>query len=84
LRALALALPYMSVIAPIAIYQVLQDVAGVEGGAAAGDDYDARAVVAWDGAGTLVAGLAGSVITPVVYAMHPAYKGIGARIGFAF
>jgi AGZA family xanthine/uracil permease-like MFS transporter len=84
LRALALALPYMSVIAPIAIYQVLQDVAGVEGAAAAGDDYDARAVVAWDGIGTLAAGLAGSVITPVVYAMHPAYKGIGARIGFAF
>jgi AGZA family xanthine/uracil permease-like MFS transporter len=83
LRALVLALPYMSVIAPIAIYQVLQDVAGVEGAAAAGDDYDARKVVAWDGLGTLVAGAAGSVISPIVYAMHPAYKAIGARIAFA-
>ena len=37
-------LPYMSVIAPIAIYQVLQDIAAVEGAAAAGDDYDVRSV----------------------------------------
>lgn len=84
LRALALALPYLSVIAPIAIYQVLQDIASVAGAAAAGDDYDPRGIVAWDGLGTLVCGLAGSVITPVIYAMHPPYKAIGARISFAF
>jgi AGZA family xanthine/uracil permease-like MFS transporter len=83
LRAMALALPYLSVIVPIAIYQVLQDIASVEGATAAGDNYDARKVLAWDGIGTLVCGIAGSVITPVVYAMHPPYKAIGARIGFA-
>jgi adenine/guanine/hypoxanthine permease len=84
LRAMALALPYLSVIAPIAIYQVLQDIASVAGAAAARDDYDARAVLACDGLGTLVCGLAGSVIAPVIYAMHPPYKAIGARISFAF
>lgn len=84
LRAMALALPYLSVIAPIVIYQVLQDIASVAGAAAAGDDYDARAVLACDGLGTLVCGLAGSVIAPVIYAMHPPYKAIGARISFAF
>jgi AGZA family xanthine/uracil permease-like MFS transporter len=84
LRSLAAAVPYLSVIAPIAIYQVLQDIASVEGATAAGDNYDARSVVAWDGLGTLVCGAAGSVITPVVYAMHPPYKAMGARIGFAF
>jgi AGZA family xanthine/uracil permease-like MFS transporter len=83
LRAMTLALPYLSVIAPIAIYQVLQDIASVAGAAAAGDDYDVRAVLACDGLGTLVAGLAGSVITPVIYAMHPPYKALGARISFA-
>jgi AGZA family xanthine/uracil permease-like MFS transporter len=83
LRAMSLALPYLSVIAPMAIYQVLQDIASVAGASAAGDDYDPRAVLAWDGLGTLACGLAGSVITPVVYAMHPPYKAIGARIGFA-
>jgi AGZA family xanthine/uracil permease-like MFS transporter len=83
LRALVLALPYLSVIAPMAIYHVLQDIAACAGGSAAGDDYDARAVLAWDGLGTLVCGLAGSVVTPVVYAMLPPYKAMGARIGFA-
>ena len=84
LRAMALALPYLSVIAPIAIYEVLQDLAAVAGAAAAGDDYDPRAVLACDGLGTLVAGLAGSTIPPVIYAMHPSYKAVGARISFAF
>jgi adenine/guanine/hypoxanthine permease len=83
LKSLAAAAPYLSVIAPIAIYQVLQDIASVEGANAAGDNYDARSVVAWDGLGTLICGAAGSVITPVVYAMHPPYKAMGARVGFA-
>ena len=83
IRAMVLALPYLSVIAPMAIYQVLQDIASVAGGTAAGDDYDARGVLACDGLGTLVCGLAGSVITPVVYAMLPPYKAMGARIAFA-
>ena len=84
LRAMTFALPYLSVIAPIAIYQVLQDIASVAGAAAAGDDYDVRAVLACDGLGTLVCGLAGSVITPVIYAMHPPYKARGARVSYAF
>lgn len=84
LRAMQLAIPYLSVIAPIAIYHVLQDIASVAGAAAAGDDYDARAVLACDGLGTLVCGLAGSVVAPVIYALHPPYKAVGARISFAF
>lgn len=82
-RAMRLALPYLSVIAPMAIYHVLQDIASCTGAAAAGDDYDARSVLAWDGMGTLACGLAGSVVAPVVYAMLPPYKAMGARIGFA-
>jgi adenine/guanine/hypoxanthine permease len=83
LRSVALALPYLSVIAPIAIYQVLQDIASVEGANAVGDNYDARSLVACDGIATLLCGVAGSVITPVIYALHPPYKAMGARIGFA-
>ena len=83
LRAMQLALPYLSVIAPMAIYQVLQDIASAAGGAAAGDDYDVRGVLFCDGLGTLICGLAGSVISPVVYAMLPPYKAMGARIAFA-
>jgi AGZA family xanthine/uracil permease-like MFS transporter len=81
---LYVALPYLSVIAPIAIYQVLQDIASVEGATAAGDDYDVRSIVACDGVATLLCGIGGSAVTPVVYALHPPYKAMGARIGFAF
>jgi AGZA family xanthine/uracil permease-like MFS transporter len=84
LEAMTRALPYMSVIAPMAFYHVLQDIASVAGGAAAGDDYDARMLLAWDGLGTLVCGLAGSTVAPVVYAMLPPYKAMGARISYAF
>jgi AGZA family xanthine/uracil permease-like MFS transporter len=82
-RALVPVLPYLSVIVPISCYEVLQDIAATEGAAAAGDNYDARAVVACDGLGTLICGLAGSVVCPVVYAMHPSYKAMGARLSFA-
>jgi len=82
-EAMGLALPYLSVIAPIAMYQVLQDIASVAGATAAGDEYDARQVLAVDGFATVIGGIAGSVITPVVYAMHPSYKALGARIAFS-
>ena len=84
LGAMTLALPYLSVIAPMAIYHVLQAITTVEAAAAAGDHYDARSVVAWDAVGTLLCGTAGSIVTPVIYALHPPYKALGARIGFAF
>jgi len=83
-EALKLAIPFLSVIAPMSIYQVLQDIASVEGANSAGDNYDARLVVACDGVGTLLCGLGGSIITPVVAALHPPYKMMGARIGFCF
>jgi adenine/guanine/hypoxanthine permease len=84
LDALRQALPFFSVIVPIAIYQTLQDIAAVEGAASAGDDYDARTVVACDALGTLVCGVCGSAVSPVIYALHPPYKAMGARIGYAF
>ena len=84
LQALMAALPYLSVIAPISIYHVLQDIASVAGGASVGDEYDVRSVLLFDGLGTLVCGLAGSVIAPELYALLPPYKAIGARISYAF
>lgn len=84
LRSMILAVPYFSVIAPMAMYHVLQDIASVEGAASVGDQYDARSVVACDALGTLVCGMCGSIVSPVVYALHPPYRALGARIGYAF
>src|SRR5579875_103239 len=83
-RALVAVLAYLSVIAPMAMYQVLQDIASVTGASAVGDVYDARSVLCCDGLGTLLCGVAGSTVTPVVYALHPPYKQLGARSGYAF
>lgn len=74
--------PYFSVIVPMSLYHILQDIAAVEGAAGAGDNYDARQVLLWDGLGTLVCGLCGSTVAPIVYAMHPAYKAVGARLSY--
>ena len=38
----------------------------------------------WDGIGTLLCGMAGSIVCAIVYAMLPPYKALGASIGFAF
>lgn len=76
--------PFFSIIVPMVVYHLLQDIASVEGSSAAGDEYDARSVVAWDGLGTLVCGLAGSVVTPIILAIHPPFKAIGVRTGFQF
>jgi len=84
LQAVRFAIPYLSVIAPVAMYQVLQAIASVEGASSAGDNYDARLIVACDGLGTFLCGAAGSTITPVIAALHPPYKIMGARIGFSF
>lgn len=83
LHGLVMTIPYLSVIVPMTIYHVLQDIAAVEGATTLGDDVDARKVVAWDGIGTLTCGLAGSVVTPIVYAMHPPYKALGGRISYS-
>ena len=84
LRAMVWALPYLSVILPMSIYQVLQDIASAAGGAAVGENYDVRGLLLADGLGTLACGLAGCVITPIIYALLPPYKALGARVGFAF
>ena len=77
------ALPFMSVIAPMAIYQTLQDIASVEG-AQPPETITTRERwspgMAWE---RWLCGAAGSIVSPVVYALHPPYKAMGARIGFA-
>ena len=84
LQAMGLAIPYLSVIAPMSIYQVLQDIASVEGANSAGDNYDARLIVACDGLGTFLCGVGGQHHHSGVAALHPPYKMMGARIGFCF
>lgn len=73
-----LATDALPVVLPVALYLVLQDIAANAAAAAAGDRFSAGRVLAVDGVATVVCGLAGSVVTPCVYAVHGAYKETGA------
>ncbi len=54
-----------------------------ESAAAAGDEYDTRAILLTEGFCTLAAGLCGGVVESTPYIGHPAYKAMGARAGYA-
>lgn len=78
------ALVYLPVILPIAIYVVLQNIAANQAARASGDEYRASSVLAWDGLATVVCGLAGCVVVPVVFAVHGAYRESGARVAYTW
>src|ERR1019366_8548578 len=50
--------------------------------AAAGDEYDTRAILLNEGAASLAAGLLGGVIQTTPYIGHPAYKKMGGRTAY--
>jgi AGZA family xanthine/uracil permease-like MFS transporter len=41
-------------------------------------------VIVWDAIATIICGLAGGIITPVLYAVHGPYKASGARINYTW
>ena len=53
-----------------------------ESAAAAGDEYDTRAILLTEGFCTLAAGLCGGVVESTPYIGHPAYKSMGAGTGY--
>lgn len=81
-EALGRTLPYFSVILPVALYQIVQDVAAVEAADSTGDRYDVRWTLAADGAANVLGGLAGTPITYLVYSLQPPFKKLGARTAY--
>lgn len=78
----AAVLPYLAVIIPMGIYNLLETMQNVESASVAGDDYDTRKVMMADGTGTLVGALLGSCFPTTVYIGHPGWKAVGARQGY--
>ncbi|VFN02859.1 MAG: putative MFS transporter, AGZA family, xanthine/uracil permease, partial [Candidatus Kentron sp. G] len=74
--------PYLAIIIPMGIYNLLETMQNVESASAAGDDYDTRKVMMADGAGTIVGALLGSCFPTTVYIGHPGWKAVGARQGY--
>jgi len=83
LGGLSLAWGYLPIALPFAVMTVIGGIDNTESAAAAGDEYDTRAIVATEGFCTLVAGLCGGVVESTPYIGHPAFKKMGAGAGYA-
>jgi AGZA family xanthine/uracil permease-like MFS transporter len=79
-------LPYalgkLPVMLPFALATIVGGIDCTESAAAAGDDYDTRAILLTEGVASLVAGLFGGVIQTTPYIGHPAYKKMGGRSAY--
>jgi AGZA family xanthine/uracil permease-like MFS transporter len=83
LGGLSLAWGYLPIALPFALMTVIGGVDNTESAAAAGDEYDTRAILATEGFATIAAGLCGGVVESTPYIGHPAYKKMGAGAGYA-
>lgn len=76
------ALRFLPVAIPFALATVVGGIDCVESAAAAGDEYDTRAVLLTEAVSSVFAGLLGGVIQTTPYIGHPAYKKMGGRAGY--
>jgi adenine/guanine/hypoxanthine permease len=82
LGGLSLAWGYLPIVLPFALATIVGGIDNTESAAAAGDEYDTRAILLTEGFCTLAAGLCGGVVETTPYIGHPAYKAMGAGAGY--
>jgi len=73
---------YLPIALPLALATVVGGIDCTESAAAAGDDFDTRAIIGVEGLATLLAGCFGGVIQTTPYIGHPAYKAMGGRAAY--
>ena len=78
----AAALAKLPVVLPFALATIVGGIDCTESAAAAGDDYDTRAILLTEAVASLLAGLLGGVIQTTPYIGHPAYKKMGGRTAY--
>lgn len=76
-------LQFLSVIVPIALFDLIGSLQNVESAEAAGDSYPTRPSLMMNGLGALVASLFGSCFPTTIYIGHPGWKALGARAGYS-
>jgi AGZA family xanthine/uracil permease-like MFS transporter len=76
------ALRKLPVILPFALATIVGGIDCTESAAAAGDEFDTRAVLLTEAVASLGAGLLGGVVQTVPYIGHPAYKKMGGRAAY--
>lgn len=75
-------LPYLPIALPFAIVVIIGGIDVTESAAAAGDEYDTRAILLTSGLSTVLSGLCGGVVQTTPYIGHPAYKEMGGGAGY--
>ena len=77
-------LPWLGVIVPMGLFNVLGSLQNIESAEAAGDRYPVRSSLLINGIGTMAAAALGSCFPTSLYIGHPGWKAMGARIGYSW
>jgi len=77
-------LPWLGVIMPMGLFNVLGSLQNIESAEAAGDRYPVRSSLLINGLGTIAAAGLGSCFPTTIYIGHPGWKAMGARIGYSW
>jgi adenine/guanine/hypoxanthine permease len=76
-------LPYLPIIVPMGLLNLLASMQCVESAAAAGDSFSLKSSLAANGLCTFAAACFGSPFPTSIYIGHPAWKRMGARAGYS-
>ena len=75
--------PLLATAIPLGIYNFTEGMTNVESAAAAGDEYNLRAILGADGVGAIVGSALGCPFPPAVYIGHPGWKAAGGRTSYS-
>jgi AGZA family xanthine/uracil permease-like MFS transporter len=78
-----LAWRYLSVIFPMALFNLVGSLQNLESAEAAGDAYPTRPSLLANGLCSVLAAFLGSAFPTTIYIGHPGWKAMGARIGYS-
>ncbi|MBM4365844.1 MAG: NCS2 family permease [Deltaproteobacteria bacterium] len=76
-------LPYMAVIVPMGLFNLVGSLQNIESAEAAGDRFPTAPSLAVNGLGSIAAALFGSTFPTTIYIGHPGWKAMGARAGYS-
>jgi len=82
LKAYSDSIHYLPIAFPFAILTVIGGINVTESARVAGDDFDTRQILLTEAFATLLAGVCGGVAQSTPYIGQPAYKAMGARLGY--
>lgn len=77
-------LPWLGVIVPMGLFNLLGSLQNIESAEAAGDRYPVRSSLLINGIGSIAAAALGGCFPTTLYIGHPAWKAMGARIGYSW